>query len=432
MPLCMQRTRNAANRLAGSYAPSMFVAQSGGSAEREYCLPGIVLLSIRGIEGKTAGLMLIRGYRLSDFCSKTKNCQSNCGTDFKAAHPWKYDARSTVIGYFQTWTLAGEKCAKKTTETNIRLGAVSHVNAAFAYIKPDTYVIHGIQEGKKPPLEDKYYQAVTNIKTRAPKVKVWLSLGGWTFSDNDTVTQPVWSDLSSTEVKRARFIRELDTYMVSHGFDGVDLDWEYPGAPDRRGKPEDTANYVLLCKDINRHFQNRGRGWGLSFTAPASYWYMKWFDIENMAAEVDFVNLMTYDMHGSWDDRSNWIGNKVYTHTNMTEIKDALQLLWRNNVPAEKVNMGLGFYGRSYTLKDPKCDKPGCLFSGPGKAGTCTGQEGYLSYQEIKDILKSTGAKPVHDKETMTKYVRFNNDQWVGYDDPETIKAKVKYANEVG
>ncbi len=61
---------------------------------------------------------------------------------------------------------------------------------------------------------------------------------------------------------------------------------------------------------------------------------------------VDFVNLMTYDLFGSWDADSNWIGPHVYGHTNLTVIKDALNLLWRNGVPANQVNLGLGFYGR--------------------------------------------------------------------------------------
>ncbi len=55
---------------------------------------------------------------------------------------------------------------------------------------------------------------------------------------------------------------------------------------------------------------------------------------------------MTYDLFGSWDEDSDWIGPHVYGHTNLTVIKDALNLLWRNNVPANQVNLGLGFYGR--------------------------------------------------------------------------------------
>lgn len=54
---------------------------------------------------------------------------------------------------------------------------------------------------------------------------------------------------------------------------------------------------------------------------------------------------VTYDLHGAWDSPEDQIGSYVYAHTNLTEITDALDLLWRNNVPANKVNMGLGFYG---------------------------------------------------------------------------------------
>lgn len=57
--------------------------------------------------------------------------------------------------------------------------------------------------------------------------------------------------------------------------------------------------------------------------------------------------------HGSWDSPENQVGNIVMAHTNITEIQDALNLLWRNDVPANKVNLGIGFYGRTYELEDP-------------------------------------------------------------------------------
>ncbi len=66
---------------------------------------------------------------------------------------------------------------------------------------------------------------------------------------------------------------------------------------------------------------------------------------------------MTYDLFGSWDQDSDWIGPYVYGHTNLTVIKDALNLLWRNGVPVNQVNLGLGFYGR-YALG---CSPPGIL-----------------------------------------------------------------------
>lgn len=106
----------------------------------------------------------------------------------------------------------------------------------------------------------------------------------------------MWSDLSSTKQNRQKFTLGLEQLMSQWGFDGVNLDREYPTAPDRRGKHEDTINFLWLCQDIKAHFRERGLRWSLSFTAPASNWYMKHFDIKGMAETVDFVNLMTYDM----------------------------------------------------------------------------------------------------------------------------------------
>lgn len=106
----------------------------------------------------------------------------------------------------------------------------------------------------------------------------------------------------------------------------------------------------------------------VSFTAPSSYWYLKHFDLTAMMDYVDWVNVMTYDLHGEWD-RDNPIGSQILAHTNLTEIDLALDLFWRNSVDPSKVNMGLGFYGRSFELADTKCWKPGCKFSGGGKKG---------------------------------------------------------------
>lgn len=121
----------------------------------------------------------------------------------------------------------------------------------------------------------------------------------------------------------------------------------------------DVPNYVSLLQDIRTRWDGMANGWGLSFTAPSSYWYMRWFDIGNLTAAADWMNLLTYDLHGSWDSPEDQIGSFVYAHTNLTEITDAFNLLWRNNVPANKVNLGIGFYGRTFALKDNSCTSPG-------------------------------------------------------------------------
>lgn len=85
--------------------------------------------------------------------------------------------------------------------------------------------------------------------------------------------------------------------------------------------------------------------------------------------------------------------------------------------------------GTGFTLKDPQCTKPGCEFKGGGKAGPCNDSVGTLSYAEILDIIKK-GAKATTDKKAAVKQIVWDHDQWVSYDDDETFKMKVDFANK--
>lgn len=103
---------------------------------------------------------------------------------------------------------------------------------------------------------------------------------------------------------------------------------------------------------------------------------------------------MTYDIHGIWDQGNIWTGAFLKGHTNLTEIEDGFDLLWRNSISSDKVVMGYGFYGRGFTMSDPQCSKPpSCMFDGPSFAGDCTGEPGILSYSgESKRKEKKTRA----------------------------------------
>lgn len=94
-------------------------------------------------------------------------------------------------------------------------------------------------------------------------------------------------------------------------------------------------------------FAGSGHNYGLSITIPSSYWYLQHFDIVQIARTIDWFNIMSYDLHGTWDSSDKYIGSIIGAHTNLTEIDLALQLLWRNNIDPAKVVLGLGFYGRS-------------------------------------------------------------------------------------
>lgn len=186
-------------------------------------------------------------------------------------------------------------------------------------------------------------------------------------------------------------------------------------------------------------FDASGSDFGLTFTAPSSYWYLRWFELPGMLKYADWINLMSYDLHGVWD-ATNPIGNIVQAHTNLTEIKLAASLLWRANVPPAKLVMGFGFYGRSFTLADTSCTSPGCPFKGASSPGPCSDTGSILSYYEIEimDILDGTSSTKRstitsdHDKAGAVNYLTFDGDQWISHDDKTTFAHKLEWADDVG
>lgn len=161
--------------------------------------------------------------------------------------------------------------------------------------------------------------------------------------------------------------------------------WESPVSPDRGGSPDDSANFVSLCREMKRAFNLNDPGWELTVSVPLSYEYLQGFDLDSLRETVDFFNVMAYDVHGPWDQRDLWSDGKTHAlrgHTNLTEIENGLNLLWRNSVPSSQVVMGYSFFSRGMTLSDTQCTTPGtCSFTAPSYPGDCTNTLGLLSYQ---------------------------------------------------
>lgn len=110
----------------------------------------------------------------------------------------------------------------------------------------------------------------TALKQKWPGLQVWISVGGWAFTDPGP-TREAFSNMVSTESNRQAFISALLQFMATYGFDGVDLDWEYPQADDRGGQPADTENYATLARELKAALGSKG----LSMTLPTSYWYLQ-------------------------------------------------------------------------------------------------------------------------------------------------------------
>ncbi|KAI4693518.1 uncharacterized protein J4E88_001891 [Alternaria novae-zelandiae] len=299
------------------------------------------------------------------------------------------------IGYYESW--ANTRACSKVSPEDLNLDGFTHLNFAFVFFHPTTFDIVPMDKNA-----GKLLSRFTKLKEKKPGLQTWVSVGGWSFNDPGPYQQ-AFSNMASTAANRKTFINKLIKFMDTYGFDGADLDWEYPTADDRGGKAGDSANFVLLSKDIKDAFRGK---YGYTITLPASYWYLQHFDVSKHQESVDWLNVMSYDLHGVWDAASKYTGPKLATHTNITEINMALDLLWRAGVKPNKVVLGKGYYGRSFTLTDPSCNKPdgSCTFSGGAKEGRCSKASGILTLQEIQELIKEKNLKPVHDLKAGVKY----------------------------
>ncbi|KAI9035546.1 uncharacterized protein KD926_003248 [Aspergillus affinis] len=215
--------------------------------------------------------------------------------------------------------------------------------------------------------------------------------------------------------------------MSTYGFDSIDIDWEYPAADDRGRIQADTADLVKLVKELYEACDSQYR---VTITLPTSYWYLKGFDLPGMSPYVDLFNIMAYNIYGTWDSINQWTDPVINPYTNLTEISNGLDLIRRNNIDPAKVFLGLGFYGRSFTLKDPSCTDLGCPFanttrlgssSGRANPGKYTSTSGILSNYEIARVIDYNSPEIQYDVEAELK-VRY---------DSETLIQKRDFANSL-
>ncbi|ESZ99230.1 oviduct-specific glycoprotein [Sclerotinia borealis F-4128] len=360
----------------------------------------------------------------ADPVHKTLPCQAGYGSCAISPSPsCDSEGNSTdgrTIGYYQSWNMRQRKCDTRSP-VQLNLKGFTHLFYAFAFIDPTSFRVVPAHP------DDEYYMRDFTDMSKDGSVETWIAIGGYDFSDIGP-THTTWSDMVSTKANRAAFIVSVEEYMLNYGFQGVDIDWEYPGEPLRGGRNlVDTKNLSLLVREMRAAYGNR---FGISVTLAPDYWYLRWFDAKAMESSVDFFGFMAYDLHGSWDSDVLTLGKIVRGQADIREIRNNTVPLWFDGLDPKKINFGLALYGRGYTLTDPSCNSLQCSFSGPSKPAECTNSEGVMSLSEIKRLAKERNIKPNYLEESMMKELTWD-DQWIGYDDEETFAAKKKVANSL-
>jgi chitinase len=150
------------------------------------------------------------------------------------------------------------------------------------------------------------------------------------------------------------------------------------GSPDD-DEATDYTNFVVFVGNVRDAFTMHNGGWQITVSLPYKYDKLRSFSLKDLARQVDWFNVRAYDIYDLWKLDANDAGT-VQGNSNITAISNTLDLLARNNIPANMTVLGLPFFGTSYTLTQSTCTQPGCHFDGPGFPQACTDEYGFMNY----------------------------------------------------
>ena len=340
-----------------------------------------------------------------------------------------------ISSYIRTWPIGTtpEQMDKGNhwTADDVKGEYLTELIVAFAHIDPTTWGLKWPDAEPEDPNAHGFpelWDEVAKLQAKYPHMKMHASVGGYGADD--------FSPMAADPAKRKAFIDAVVDLVVDKKLDGIDIDWEYPVGPDWgqeiKSDPKDGENLITLCKEMKSAFKaikdEYGRDVTLSVAAPASTWYPQKIDCVALANTVDTIKLMTYDYHGGW---SGYAGHVANLSLNPSDPEwggwstDATVDMYLNaGVPAEKLILGLSFYGRAWQGVEPGPNKDG-LYQ---KYKNVIYEDG-VSWSDMEKIYEEGNFEIFWDDVAKAPYM-YNGDVFISYTDPLAIKYIAKYARD--
>lgn len=373
-----------------------------------------------------------------------------------------------VVGYFTQWGIYNSGYTVKSLEANGSASRLTHLAYAFGNVRNnrcevgvlkavdpvtgeggDAYAdysrdftaaesVDGVADVWNAPLRGHWNQ-LRKLKAKHPGLKVLISLGGWTMSNG-------FASAARPE-NRAAFVAScIDAYIrgnlplfdnaggpgaAAGVFDGFDIDWEYPATCGLTcGGSEDTANFTGLLAEFRKQLDAIRPGLQLTVAVGAGIDKIRVTRPDLYSPYVDAINLMTYDFHGDWENRTNF-HSALFDSPNdpssgdaaLYNSNDAVQALLARGVPASKINLGMASYGRGWT--NVGSTNHGLYQGGVPAAGS--EEPGVETYA----VLKTLAWPAYRDSASMARWI-YNGKTFWSFDDPSTIADKMNYVQVQG
>ncbi len=353
-----------------------------------------------------------------------------------------------IVGYYTSWSIY----VRDYLVSDIPAEKITHLNYAFADLLPDgtlglfdpfadTQKVFGNED---PSVGYKgNFQQLNILKSRRPHLKTLISVGGWTLSDH-------FSDVFAYPQTRNAFCQSGLDFVSQYDFDGMDIDWEYPGDPGAGNSYRpglDRVNYIQFLQECGPAFQNAGKLLTVT-TSCNQRLYSDELDLPNMVGWVDWVNLMSYDLHGSWEPvtahHSQLFRNNAEPSGLIPAISggQCVQGHMNNGVPRGKIVLGVPTYGRSYanvnTTPGGSPPVPGLFqpFSGlpQGTWDTKHSKTGIFDYKDIVLNVRPNATRTYDSAAQAPSLLwslgRKRGHGFMSYDDPESVCAKGSYIQQ--
>ncbi|MGP3983316.1 glycosyl hydrolase family 18 protein [Streptomyces sp. KR80] len=397
------------------------------------------------------------------------------------------------VGYFAQWGIYGRQYFVKNLDTSGAAAKLDVINYAFANIDPVNHtclngVVKGVSGNPQDPNEGDgagdaeadygrafaasqsvdgvaddgwgklrgNFNQLKKLKAKHPHLKIMISLGGWTFSK-------YFSDAAATDASRKKFVKScIDMYIkgdlpvyngaggpgVAAGiFDGIDLDWEWPGSPDghpgNHWSPADKANNTALIAEFRKQLDALGGEHKLltAFTPADPKKIDAGWDLSQIFRYMDFANVQGYDFHGAGSDNSwepkraghqaNLYPDAESPYSNDFSIDGAVKVYLDAGVSPRKLTIGFPFYGRGWKeVADGGVNGEWQAANGaaPGQFPEEAGTRGYHNL-----ISSVPGLTVHHDAQSVATYGYTGpGGQWWSFDDTWSIGKKAEYIKSKG
>ncbi len=314
-----------------------------------------------------------------------------------------------IIGYFTSWR-NGANGQPKYLVNQIPWDKLTHINYAFAHVDANNKVSVGNTSSPTNPATGMewpgvagaemdpafsykgHFNLLNKYKKQYPHVKTLISVGGWAesggyFDDSGNrvdsggfYTMTTNADNSVNNAGINTFADSAVAFIRQYGFDGVDIDYEYPTSMNDAGNPDDFAianarraglmkSYIVLMKRLREKLDQAGqqdnRHYMLTIASPSSGYLLRGMEVFQVTEYLDYVNIMTYDLHGAWNQfvgpnaalydtgedselkAWNYYGTAQYKQIGYLNTDWAFHY-FRGAIQAGRINIGVPYYTRGW------------------------------------------------------------------------------------